>query len=231
MFRDFFKSSEKTPPTPEELAQAEFRADRATFFRAIAKADVPVIDAIFRKYGRECLRWEKSDMTPVHFALRKNKLASFIALLDHGADTAAKMKTDGEYCTLYLNVLEHALYRGRDEFVYALLQRRDDTRHRQFPYISGTLKDMIKRGDKIRAAHLAGLPKPPPANEPPMQKASDLSPPDPVPLLKLRISKLEKALNDALARIEKLENPDNDHTLPLDKPHYPARSRKPKSKR
>ncbi len=231
MFRDFFKSSEKTPPTPEELAQAEFRADHAAFFRAIAKSDVPAIDATVKKYGRECLNWEKSDHTPIHFALRKNKLPPFIALLDYGADTQNKVKTDGDYCTLYLSVLEHALHRGRDDFVYALLQRRDDTRHRQFPYMSDTLKDMIKRAEKIRAAHLAGLPKPPPANEPPIQKSMPPAVQNDVPFLKLRISKLEKALGAALARIEKLENPDNDNTLPLDKPHYPLNGSTPKPKK
>lgn len=228
MFRDFFKSSEKTPPTPEELAQEEFRADRAAFFRAIAKADVPTIDTTVQKYGRECLSWEKSDMTPLHFAIRKNNLPSFIALLDHGADERSKYKTDGEYCTLYLNVLEHCLHRMRDNFIYAYLQRRDDTSHRHMPFVPDTLKDMIKRGDKIRAAHLAGLPKPPPANEPQPQAPGSK---DDVPFLKRRISHLEKALNDALTRIEKLENPDNDNTLPLDKPHYPSNGQKPKPKR
>ena len=231
MFRDFFKSSEKTPPTPEELAQEEFRADRAAFFRAIAKADVPAIDATVTKYGRECLAWEKSDQTPLHFAIRKNKLPSFIALLDHGANEHAKYKTDGEYCTIYLNVLEHCLHRLRDNFVYAFLQRRDDTSHRQMPFMPDTLKDMIKRADKIRAAHLAGLPKPPPANELPVQKPAATHTKNEVPFLKRRISHLEKSLGDALARIEKLENAENDNTLPLDKPHYPSNGQKPKPTR
>lgn len=87
-------------------------------------------------------------------------LLALIALLDHGANEQAKYKTDGEYCTIYLNVLEHCLHRMRDNFIYAYLQRRDDTSHRQMPFVPDTLKDMIKRGDKIRAAHLAGLPKP-----------------------------------------------------------------------
>jgi len=231
MFRDFFKSSEKTPPTPEELALAEFRADHAAFFHAIAKADVPIIDATVKKYGPECLSWKKSDHTPIHFAVRKNKLPSFIALLDHGADTQATFKTDGEYGSIYLNVLEHCLHRLRDGFIYALLQRRDNANHRWFPYMPDTLKDMIKRSDKIRAAYLAGLPKPPPAHELPVQNSPPPAAQNEVPFLKNRISKLEKALGDALARIEKLENPDNDNMLPLDKPHYPSSGGTPKPKK
>lgn len=237
MFRDFFKSSEKAPPTPEEQAQIEFRADRAAFFHAIAKQDIPIINTTIKKYGDEALNWEKSGQTPIHYALYKKKLSSFTALLDHGANTRQKVKTEGEYYTAYLNVLEHALYRGRDKFVYALLQRRDNVDYRPVPYTPDAMIDMIKRADKIRAAYLADHPEAKNSPAPRPQQPPQVSKPaaanddekDEIRFLRKRISSLEKDLRQALARIEKLENPETD--VQLDKPHYPPAQTKPKPKR
>jgi len=233
MFGDFFKSSEKTPPTPEELAQAAFRADHAAFFHAIAKADVPVIDAIVEKYGDDCLDWRKSGCSPLHYALRKNKILPFVTLLEHGANAQQTICVEGDISFVHMNVLEHALYLSRGDFVYALVQRRDDLSYRAAycldDYTEDTLLDLLKRSHKIRETYKEKHPETetPPESAPAAQKPADPA----VPTLKRRISKLEKALGDALTRIKKLENADNDNTLPLDKPHYPAHGQKPNPKK
>lgn len=227
MFRDFFKSSEKVPPTPEERAQAAFRADHAAFFHALAKANVPVIDATIQKYGDECLDWKKSGCSPLHYVLRKNKILSFVTLLDHGANAQEKIRIEGDISDIHMNVLEHALFLSRPDFVYALIQRRDNLSYRAAycmdDYTDDALVDLLKTAYKIRHAYKEKHSKAPADGAPAAEKTADPA----VPVLKRRISKLEKALGNALARIQKLENPDNDNTLPLDKPHYPSRRQKP----
>lgn len=236
MLRRLFTSAAKEL-TPEEKAQQEWQADRADFFRAISKNDAPKLDSIIKKYGKEALDWEKSRQSCLHYALRKNKLVAFTALLDHGADTGQKTRIEGEYGAEHLNVMEHALYHFRDKFVYAMLQRGITTPFRYHRFHDEETLDMIKRADKIRAEYLAQNPDAPrhapAAHKPPMPPSMKAPPPPPPKVdtktkaLQARVAELETALKDALARIEKLENPDN--TASLDKPNYPtAPVRKPK---
>ena len=236
MIRRLFTSAAKEL-TPEEKAQQVWQADRADFFRAISKNDTPKLDSIIRKYGAEALNWEKNHQSCLHYALRKNKLVAFTALLDHGADTGQSAPIEGEYGTEYLNVTEHALYRFRDKFVFTMLQRGITTSFRYHRFHDEETLDMIKRADKIRAEYLAQNPDaprhPPAVHKPPMSRRIIAPPPLPPKVdtktqtLQSRVDELESALKEALARIEKLENPDN--TASLDKPNYPtAPVRKPK---
>jgi|GEM_PF-3055878 len=235
MLRRLFTSAAKEL-TPEEKAQQEWQADRADFFRAIVKNDVPRLDGLIKKYGPEALNWEKSRQSCLHYALRKNKLPAFTALLGHGADTGTKTRIDCEYGPEHLNVMEHALYHFRDKFVYVMLQRGVTTPFRYHRFHDEETLDMIKRADKIRAEYLAQNPDaprtppltsrppiPPRMKTPPMAVATDSK----TQALQNRVDELETTLKEALARIEKLENTDN--TASLDKPNYPtAPVRKPK---
>lgn len=202
--------------TPQEAALETWERDRRTFFKAIARDDLEEITIIVAKYPDEAFDWVDDNRKKcLHYALHKNSIKSLRHLLDLGADVDQTSEyKDPQYSFIEVQIsvsaIARATWKGKKDFVFALLQRGASTYGCSGATRNGAIIAMLDRAAKIRQEYKEA-PKAPfdmktllKRAEPPAPQKEPAPTPSPE---KLEIDLLKKQLAAALKRIDALESP------------------------